>query len=150
MIEALEMDLGALGAPHVLIERIHGLYQAYAALLDEAIAASFVSEYRDENGERVFEALWLFSEHFAMEAKLLGEAEDQFDFVPHKDSVRHVIVRKKDFDLATAQPQSRMAVDVWFTDQRYGVLKATGENCTALARLVKERMLPNALNGIPE
>lgn len=150
MIDALDKDLAELGAPTALVERITGLLGAYAALLNEGIDAAFVSEYRDESGQRIFEALWLFSDHFAMEAKLLGDEEDQFDFVPHKNSVRHVVIRKRNFDLGTGYSDSRLAVDVWFTDQRYGVLKATAENCERLVALVKERLLPNALNGIPE
>jgi hypothetical protein len=99
-----------LGAPDALVERISGLLEAYASLLSERIEATFVSEYRDESDQRIFEALWLFSAHFAMEAKLLGEGEDLFDFVPHKNAVRHVVIHKRNFDLKSGHADSRMSV----------------------------------------
>lgn len=135
----------SLGAPEVLLKRVSTLLGAYTALLPEDVRAVFVSEYRDEADQRTFEALWLFSDHFAMEAKLLGAEEDQFDFVPHKHGVHHIVIRKRAFDLTTSTDASRMAVEVWFTDQRYGILKSTGDNCLNLTAMLRNHLVPNAL-----
>ncbi len=145
MTDSVTEYLESLGAPEVLLERVASLLGAYSALLPEDVESVFVSEYSDEANQRTFEALWLFSDHFAMEAKLLGAEEDQFDFVPHKHGVRHIVIRKRAFDLTTADDASRMAVEVWFTDQRYGILKATGDNCVLLTDVLRLHLIPNAL-----
>ena len=140
--------LAELGAPEALVERVERLVGTYQGLLTEDIESIYVSEYRDEDADRTFESLWLFSEHFAMEAKLLGETEDQFDFVPHKEAVRHLVVRKRAYDLETATDASRMSVEIWFVDQRYGILKATGANCLNLRTILTRHLLPNAGHGV--
>ena len=149
MNEAMREYLDAMGAPELLLSRIELLIGAYVELLPESIAAHFVSEYLDEADQRTFESLWLFSDHFAMEAKLLGADEDQFDFVPHKSGVRHVVVRKRGFDLREADSGSRMSIEVWFADQRYGILKATGANCEALTAILRDHLLPNSCASDP-
>ena len=137
--------LESLGAPAVLLERVDTFLATYSVLLPEEVVSCFVSEYRDEADQRTFESLWLFSDHFAMEAQLLGSSEDQLDFVPHQQSVRHIVVRKRAFDLVEPTAASRMTVEVWYGEQRYGVLRATGDNCVHLTKILQEHLIANAI-----
>jgi hypothetical protein len=141
--------LGSLAAPEALSVRVDALVRAYESLVPEEIQSIFVSEFRDETGDTTFESLWLFSDRLVMEAKLLGEEGDQFDFVPHKHGVRHIVVKKRAFDLVHTSDDSQMSIEIWFTDQRYGILKATRENCTDLLTILRRHLLPNALSDAP-
>jgi hypothetical protein len=136
--------LSALGAPEALQSRVAELVASYEAVLDDDIGAWFVSEYVDEPDQRTFESLWLFTATFAMEAQLLGVDEDHFDFVPFKTGIKQVIVEKRSFDMAQPTSASRMTVETWFEDRRYGVMRATGDNCGALLEILKTVLLPNA------
>lgn len=145
MTATLTKYLDSLGAPSILSKRIRAFLQTYEVLLPERVIFSFVSEYRDDADERTFESLWLFSENFAMEAQLLGSEEDQLDLVPYRSSIHHVIVRKRAFDLMRATEASRMTVEVWFTGERYGVLRATGANCLRLTEVLQEQLITNVI-----
>lgn len=136
--------LSDLGAPDALRLRVGELVRSYEAVLDEDIDAWFVSEYVEELDQRTFESLWLFSENFAMEAQLLGSDEDHFDFVPFRTHIRHVVVSKRAFNLAEPTAASRMSVETWFEDRRYGVMRASGDNCAPLVDILKSVLLPNA------
>ena len=145
MNAALAEYLSALGAPETLQSRVADLVDSYEVVLEEEVGAWLVSEYVDEPDERTFESLWLFTDGFAMEAQLLGAEEDHFDFVPFQTGIRQIVVEKRSFDLQHATSASRMTVETWFEDRRYGVMRATGENCLALMEILKTVLLPKAL-----
>ena len=147
--EALNEYLADLGAPENLQARIASLLRAYSSLLPEPVEAHFVSEYVGQDEARTFESLWLFSRTFVMEAQLLGADEDQFDFVPYRANVRHVVIRKREFDFDATSAASRMSVEVWLADQRYGIFKSTGDNCGALLQILRDYLLPNAAPSSP-
>src|SRR3712207_1781977 len=137
MNEKLADYLSALGAPEALRTRVTDLLDTYEAVLEEEVGAWFVSEYVDDQEQRTFESLWLFTQAFAMEAQLLGADEDHFDFVPLRTGIRQIIVEKRAFNFDDVRPASRMTVETWFEDRRYGVMRASGENCVALLEVLK-------------
>lgn len=136
--------IAALGAPETLKTRVDALVSSYEAVLDEEIGAWFVSEYIDDQEQRTFESLWLFTENFLMEAELLGAEEDHFDFVPFKAGIRRLAVEKRSFDLTEPTSASRMTVETWLEDRRYAVMRASGDNCAALVEILQTVLLPNA------
>lgn len=136
--------LSDLGAPEALQARVAELVASYEAVLEEEMGAWFVSEYIDEQDQRTFESLWLFTETFLMEAELLGAEEDHFDFVPFKGGIRRLAVEKRSFDLQEPTSASRMTVETWLEDRRYAVMRASGDNCAALLEILKTVLLPNA------
>ncbi len=136
--------ISALGGPDALQARVTDLVNAYEALLEEDIGAWFVSEYVDDQEQRTFESLWLFTETYIMEAQLLGADEDHFDFVPFKARIRQLVVAKRAFDFGEPTAASRMTVEAWLEDRRYTVMRATGDNCAALFEILQTVLLPNA------
>ena len=136
--------LDDLGAPEALKTRIGTLVASYETVLDEEVGAWFVSEYAGD-GERTFESLWLFTEAYVMEAELLGEDEDHFDFVPFKEGISRVAVQKRSFDLVEPTEGSRMTVESWVGDKNYAVMRATGANCAALLEILRAVLLPNTV-----
>jgi hypothetical protein len=102
----------------------------------------FVSEYLQENGERIFENLWFFSPHYLVEAhQFIGT--DDVDITPH-GVLCWLRVTKIDYDFVKATTASRLFVNM-SAATRGGLaanLKASRENCDHLRRIVKTRLIP--------
>ncbi len=145
--DGLRDYLETIGMAAAHQERAQQLLALYLRFPDIVPTAFFVSEYPEEDGTRVYESLWLFSDHFAMEAKYPGPGDERIDFVSLGKGVRHVVVEAKAYNLATVSAASRMRVEAWFTGGRLGELRASGPNCDALRAVVSDYLLPNLAAG---
>ena len=135
--------LDTIDAAAVHQERAQRLLALYLRFPGVEPTGFFVSEYPEDDGTRVYESLWLFSENLAMEAQFPAPGEEHFDFVPLSNAVRHVIVEAKEYNLAEASIASRMRVEAWFSENRMGELRASGRNCEALRAVLNDYLLPN-------
>lgn len=135
--------LESIGVAAAHQERAQQLLALYQTFPDVEPTGFFVSEYPQEDGSRIYEALWLFSDRLAMEARFASPGDEQLDFVPLTKAIRHVIIQTKDFDLVTPSDGARMRVEAWFSDTRLGELRASGPNCEALRKVVNSHLLPN-------
>ena len=142
-VEKLHEYLDAIDATAALRDRAVGLLSLYQAFPEVTPEDFFVSEYPQEDGSRVFESLWLFTDRLMMEAKIPGEGDEQLDFVPLVHGVRHLVVQAKDYDLRTTSEASRMRVEAWVSDARVGELRASGSNCDRLRAVVARYLFPN-------
>jgi hypothetical protein len=141
--DGLRTYLETMGMASAHQDRVQQLLALYLRFPDARPTAYFVSEYPEDDGTRVYESLWLFSDRYAMEARYPGAGDERIDFICLQKGVRHVVVEVKAYDLATPSPASRMRVEAWFTGNRLGELRASGANCEALRAIVSEHLLPN-------
>jgi hypothetical protein len=132
-----------MGAP--LIERGLSVIESVERLLTEPIRYLFVSEYRDEGGNRNFESLWILTEGYMSESQgfLTG---DRFDIVPVHQGLVRLETNREHFDFVTATDQSRLSINISFPPSGStglsGNFKASGENCTALVGVLQGYLLP--------
>jgi hypothetical protein len=140
--DSLVAYLSSIGSPTALRERAEALLALYESLGVEP-SGFFLSEYRQEDGSRIHESLWLFTDDLAMEAKLPAAGDERFDFVPLARALRHLIIETKDYDLTKASDGSRMHVQLWLDSERVGELRASGDNCDSLRAIVGKYLLPN-------
>lgn len=137
----LENVLGAMEAPTPVRSRVHQLLKLYEALgLTEFDA--FVSETVDEEGIRHFESLWLFNDGATMEAALTEADDDQIDGAPIRANVIRWAARSRDYDYLAAGPDSRLSLEIWYSDDLWGGLNASGGNCDRLRDLMRKYVLP--------
>lgn len=98
---------------------------------------SFLSESTDDDGTRRFESLWLFNRDATMEAALADNEDDQLDGAQIRGRLIRWAIRSKNYDFRQAQPDSRLAVQLWYTNDIWGELHATGGNCDRLRALFR-------------
>jgi hypothetical protein len=139
-----------MGSP--LIERAEHVLASIVRFLPEDPRYFFVSEYRDEDGNRSYESLWV------MTASLMSEAEqfvtdDSFDITRVSFGLNRVLVEKEDFDFERAQESSRLKVDVKISNSGTGLIgefKASGSNCLDLQQILNEYFVPFLVAAEPQ
>lgn len=139
----LDDYLDQIQAPEALRARIQELLDAYRRIVDLSSADVFVSDVIDDEGNRSFPSMWVFTDHAAYEAQLSSGNGDELDGTPISGRVVHWVSRTRDFSFAEVVDSSRMHVEVWFPDELFGELKATGANCARLAKILRDRIEAN-------
>lgn len=141
--------LESLGATDALLNRIRSLVRTYEEVLGAVVEDVFVSEYVSKEAGRIFEGLWVFTRALIGEAQIPEDTGDHLDVVPLHKSVHHMIVEKQAYNMKRAAHNSRLTIEVWFSAQRVGTMRATGRNCDHLWRLTKAYLRPNLVAPIP-
>jgi len=134
--------LAAADVPRPARDRVKRYVAIYKSMAGEPITDAVISEFPSGELGRVHEAIWLFSRSHASESSLVNAEEDDLDFVPMADGVKHVITRSRNYDWDTATDKSRVRVELWFADERYGEIKASGANCDRLRDVLRRTVLP--------
>jgi len=133
-----------LGLSQILTDRVTSIADQYAKISPEKIHGIFISEYIKEDGERVLENVWFFTESLALEAKQFI-AKDNYDFAVYK-SVKYIRFEKTEYDFSKATTLSRMNIRVTFENDITGELKASRENCDALRDNALKLWMPRLLS----
>lgn len=142
----LRDSITAMDVPEAIQARLQTLIGYYEVLGFDAFD-SFLSETIEDDGGRRFISLWLFNGEASMEADL-GESEgDQLDGVRIRGHLQRWAVRSRNYDFATAVTESRLNVQLWYTDELWGELSATGANCDRLRDLLKKHVVPETGAG---
>jgi hypothetical protein len=139
---AIRAYLGAIQAPAPIAKRVNQLIAMYDGLLGVELTAVFLSDEMDDEGSRTFPSLWLFTEHAAFEAKVADVLGEEFDGTTLDGRVFQWVARTNSFDMKSASSASRMGLEVWFSDDLWGNLRATGRNCEYLVRVLKVQISP--------
>lgn len=143
--------LDTLGLTEAMRFRIESLVANYETILHQSLDDVVISEYISDDVGRVFESMWAFADGLIMEARIASDDEgDQFDFVPLRHSVRHWVVRSKDFRPGNFTDSSRLSMEVWLADERVGRLRASGRNCDQMMAICLTRVLPNLASRAAE
>lgn len=111
-------------------------------LLRERVETVFLSDEIDDQGNRTFPSLWLFTRTTACEARIGGEAGEEFDGTRLAGRVFHWVARTSGFDMKKATDRSRMKLEIWFSDDLWGDLRATGRNCERLTAVLQTHVAP--------
>jgi len=136
-IKSLEMGEGALG-------RIDGIFKFYKEFCPEKVGSLFINDYIDENGNRNWDSLFLFSGNFIMEAKLFLQ-QDSFDITPMAKQIRYIEVKSIEYNFKKAKTDSRIFVALTFLDMITARLKGSGKNCDSLKQILLKHFTPNLI-----
>jgi len=121
--------IGAIG------EKVERIYDFYREICPDEITGIFITDYIKEDGERVYEHLWFFSEKYCMEAKQFI-ATDDFDITPIKNRITYWELKKQDYDFKKATEKSRVYLEFKMNTRVAGELKASKENCDYLRDII--------------
>ena len=138
-IEYLEV----LGIKTIIRERIEEIYKFFSEISSEEIEDLFVSEYLQEDGNRIYEHVRFFSKNFGMVAADFLNTDRFNIFRLNPKNTFALSVRKKDYDFKKANVKSRMTVVLyWLNVNKTSTLKASKENCDYLKNIIIKKYLP--------
>lgn len=145
----IEEYLTGLGMGRPLVDQALSAVEDAQKVLPGEVEGVFVTEYRDEEGNRHYENLWLFAPGYISELRnFLSGASTAvgFDIVSVRPGLARIDVERENFDFETASEQSRLRIDLSFPPSKSvgigGTLRATGDNCGALTEILRERLVP--------
>lgn len=118
-------------------------------LLPEEPEYLFVSEYRDAEGNRNYESLWVFTARFISEGEPFA-SEGKFDIIRRDTGLDQVLIEHAEFDFQTPVDASRLRLDLSF--KRFGArlsgtVRASGSNCGDLNQVLREYVLATLFEG---
>jgi len=132
-------DVGLTGP---IRERAKTIYEFYREICPDEITGIFITDYMKEDGERVYENLWIFSEKYCMEAKQFITTDD-FDITPIKNRIIYWVLKKQDYDFKKATEKSRVYLEFRMDTEISGELKASKKNCDYLRDTILEYIKSN-------
>ena len=129
----------------VLRDRFQNLVAVVEKTLPENQSAVdvFVSNPRAEGGRAIANS-WVFTQNLVI---LIRDPRDerrlQYDMAPFKDSVDWMRFNVRNYEFGDAGPESDLVLEFTTKDGFSGELLASGEGCSHLLRIYRERFLPN-------
>jgi hypothetical protein len=147
--EEFSQYLSGIGMGAAQIEQAQQALATARGFLPDDPIHLFVSEYRDDEGVRNYESLWIFTETAISEATPFS-GEGSFDLIRRDTGLDHVEVGHVDFDFETPVDASRLVVGVTF--KRTGsnlsaTLRASGSNCGDLGQILRDYLLTTMFGG---
>ena len=136
---AVREYLASLGAPEPTVARAVSFTRYWRGVVTVPFDGVFVSEYVTEAGVREYQNLWLFSPVAAVECHSFVSAW-RADIATLR--LEQVEVGMTDYQPGRATAESRMSVQVRFSNDLQGTFQASGVNCEALQRVIVERFVP--------
>ena len=137
--------LKSLSMPDAYLERTTSVIEQIERLFTLNTDDLFITDYIKDDGERVFESLWLFDGGLLVEAKNFLKQED-FDLIRLKSNVAYLRVMSSNFNFAKATNKSRLNIEFNFRDGSTGLsaqMRASRENCVKLLGLLQTYISPN-------
>jgi hypothetical protein len=128
--------------PAPVMAKIESIFNFYTTYCEEDIANIFITDYVNNDGSRVLEDLWFFSEHYGMEAKQFITTDD-FDMTSISKRIVYWDIKKQDYDFNTAVATSRLYIMLTFDSLVTADFKASGNNCSKLKEIFVQHILPN-------
>lgn len=125
-----------------IIVRIRSVVDFFSVKLGITIEDILITEYIKEDGGRVYESIWLFSDNYCMEAKSFLDNDD-FDMVLHLNNMVYWSVKKQDFEFDTPNENSRLFIRAQTKNLVDLNLKASKNNCHYLKEIFLKYILQN-------
>jgi len=149
MNDQIETYLASLDVAGPVRSRIDEVARGFELLCGGDLEHLFVSDVVDpSSGDRVYESLWGFRGSYWMEARDLMKQID-IDISSYARSILYLGVQYENLDLSgTANPESRLSLEIETAKVRYSSLTATGQNCDELLRILNELLLPNLRESV--
>lgn len=142
--EAVRRYLAGIGLGEALIDRTEKTLASVRRLLPDDPSYIFVSEYRDEEGNRNPEDLWVLTPTVISEVAQFV-TESSFDLVAAGSGLSRVVVEREAFEFGEPDQRSRLMVEISFGYSGLGLkgtLKASGSNCGDLQQILEEYFVP--------
>ncbi|MHC1686335.1 MAG: hypothetical protein AB9879_01225 [Methanothrix sp.] len=147
MNDEFKTYLESIDLTKVMIERIANICDFYQDVLTakkDNIKDIFISEFIDNEGNRIYEDLWLFSDnYFLVSANFIGE--DNFNIAYSFRTLKNLKIDKINYDFVKANDNSRLYIMYKKEYGFQGTLKASKENCNHLMEIFKKCLLPNLI-----
>jgi hypothetical protein len=135
----LTSRLNSLGMAEPFRNRIRDVVEWFAALAGEPLVEMFISDYLEQNGERRFGTVVLFGATTLLEVQNL-EVSPPIWITSTAPSFTIVEMHHTDYNFMQAKAGSRLSGMCMWPGRDFGLdLKASGENCDRLKRLIMER-----------
>ncbi len=152
VIDEFQSYLTSLGLTPELVDRAHELRNLYRGMLQgggEQITGYVITDSWGDNGNRLWNSLWFFSQRCMMEVRTFGTSTaDDLDFFGAPDTILYCQVVKAHYapDMK-ANAKSKLRVTFASESNISGDLEATGENCDQLWRVLNAYILPRVLRS---
>lgn len=141
-----ENYLKAIGLTPTAIGRVEFLLKELELVIEHDALDIFVIDSYDETNVRRYHYLWIFAADFLTEFKDFMAKVD-FDFVPHKGPL-YVAITYENLSLGQESDKSRMALQVLWSTNLRAELRACGNNCGYLRKIVQRYFLQrDPVNG---
>ncbi len=134
--------LKGLGMGDVLVERVESIERSVLAVCPEDTLDLFVGEYIDEDGNRQYEKVFFFTNHYVVESRDFKNT-NQFEIDYVRGSIINLKVTADSFDFLQPTDQSRLNVQHYATGELRAEFKASRENCSHLLEIVRRYLVPN-------
>jgi hypothetical protein len=144
----IEQYLSSLGMAKALVERTMSVIDGVEGLLAGSVEHIFVSDFRDEEGNRHYENMWLMTQEQVSEVNSYLTEQVTFDVVPVKFGLARIEISREHFDLTdtAAEEQARLTVNIHLATRGgsalTGTLKASAGNCVGLAAIARDYLMP--------
>jgi hypothetical protein len=136
MKKEFEDYLRSISLTATLMGKVDSIYEMYRSFCPEEIKWIFVADYITNEGERVFEELWCFSENYLMNSPQFASS-DELIMARIERPLLYFRIVKHDYDLQKATDKSRIKIEFRLSawPDATGDMKASGENCSHLWKL---------------
>lgn len=134
--------LESIGITECISKKIEMIYEYYKTIHPDEIADIFVTEYINEDGDRVYENLWFFSKIYCMEAKQFL-TKDDFDITPIQSRIEYWNIQKQDYNIKKSTEKSRLFLKFQIDNKIRAEFKASKENCDYLWDIILRYVMSN-------
>lgn len=136
--------LNLIGITGLFYKRVEEILDFYQKVYPDQAEDIFVGEYIDNDGNRQYESLWIFTESKIGEAKKFL-TEDDFDSTFSKKQIKYWSIKKENYDFLEASTKSRMVIRFILKYNTNGELKASRENCKYLKTIFFKYFVVNEI-----
>lgn len=123
------LDIGVNG---VFMERTKLVYSFFDNIYKDGIVDIFVSDYLNEDGNKVYDNMWIFTDQNIHEAKDFLTTF-KYDAAVYKNKIKYWEVSASNYSFNNiTNPDSRFSLDVSLFDNITCKLKSSSNNCKYL------------------
>lgn len=141
MNETFSKYVRSLGIGEALFAHIEALSDQCQRLAPEPFEEIAVSEVVQQDGSKIYDLLYFFSNGFICEVENFV-SNPTIWLAPLQSGPAWLKIEKVDFDLKEAKPTSRFSVDAHWWSAGFTIHpKACGDNCTHLLKLTKRYLI---------
>lgn len=138
--------LREIGVSSVAAGRVAELVERFKTISGDDVSDIFITDSVNQNSEREFKSLWLFSKNYISEIKDFVSS-NEIDFVSATSGAIHVEMNYGNTDLTSFKPNSNVMVVASLGVALRMALEASGNNCPYLMKIIQNYILtPDFLN----
>lgn len=122
--------------------RIVQIIELNKKFYDEEILDILICDYKNSDNSPVYSSLWLFTAKSFIECKNFVNYFD-FDITPIASKLHYCSMDFTDYDLETANDNSKINIHMKFNTEIVGDIVATGVNCDHALYIYKKHIIAN-------